>query len=51
VLCNHVSRLVVCTCGAHGRWSTMKEKVMQVHADDPEVVKGDFTEGPEKQGD
>jgi hypothetical protein len=49
VLCNHVCRLVVCMCGAQGRWSMAKVKVMQVHADGPGAVKDerwDLTEGP-----
>jgi hypothetical protein len=32
-VCNHVSWLVVCRCGAQVRWSTAKVKVMWVHAD------------------
>jgi hypothetical protein len=54
VLCNHVYRLVVCRCGAHGRWSTTKVKVMQVRANGSRVVNDehwDLIEGPEKPGD
>jgi hypothetical protein len=53
-VCNHVSRLVVCRCGAQVRWSTAKVKVMRVRADGPGAVKDehcDLTEGPELLGD
>jgi hypothetical protein len=38
--CNHVGRFVVCMCGAQGRWSMAVVKVMQAHADEPGLVKG-----------
>ena len=41
MLCNHAGWLAVCRCGAQGRWSTAKVKVMQVRADGPGVVKDD----------
>jgi hypothetical protein len=53
VLCNHVCQLVVCRCGAQGRWSTIKVKVIRVHVNGLGVVKDeqwDLTEGPESQG-
>jgi hypothetical protein len=54
MLCNHVSRLVVCKCGAQIRWSTTKVKVIQVHADGPGAMKDercDLIEGLESPGD
>jgi hypothetical protein len=54
VLCNHVFWLVVCRCGAKGRWSTMKVKIMRVGANGPGAVKDEhweLTEGPESPGD
>jgi hypothetical protein len=51
---NHVSRLVVCRCGAYGWWSTVKVKVMRARADRPGVVKDEcwvLADGPEQQGD
>jgi hypothetical protein len=27
-MCNHVGRLVVCRCGAHGQWSTTEVKAI-----------------------
>jgi hypothetical protein len=53
-MCDHVRRIVVCRCGAQGRWSTMKVKVMQVGVDGLEAVKDerwDLTEGPELRSD
>jgi hypothetical protein len=38
-VCNNVSRLVVCRCGAQVRWSTVKVKVMWVRADGPGAMK------------
>jgi hypothetical protein len=52
VVCNHVSRLVVCRCGAQVRWSTAK--VMWVRADGLGAVKDehwDLTEGLKLLGD
>jgi hypothetical protein len=40
-LCNHVSRLVVCRCGARERWLMVKVKVMRARADGPGAVKGE----------
>jgi hypothetical protein len=54
VLCNHVCRFVVCMCGAQGRWSTTKVKVMRICANGPGVAKNehwDLTKGPEKSDD
>jgi hypothetical protein len=54
VLCNHVCRLVVCRCGAHGQWSTTKVMVMRVRADGLGAAKDerwDLTGGPKKIGD
>jgi hypothetical protein len=54
VLRNDVSRLMMCRCGAQGRWSTMKVKVMQVRADGSGAVKDehwDLTDAPKKSGD
>jgi hypothetical protein len=39
MLCNHVSRLVVCRCGAQGRWLTAKVLVMWVRVDGLGAVK------------
>jgi hypothetical protein len=53
-LCNHVGRLVVCRCGAQGRWSTAEVKVMRARADGPGAVKGEcwvLTDGSEQLGD
>jgi hypothetical protein len=53
-LCNHVSRLVVCRCGAQEQWSTAEVKVMRARADGPVEVKGEcwgFTDGSEQPGD
>jgi hypothetical protein len=47
-------RPVVRKCGAHGRWSMTKVKVMRVRADVPRVAKDEhweLIEGPEKPGD
>jgi hypothetical protein len=44
----------VCRCGAQGRWSTAKVKVMRARADGPGAVKGEcwvLTDGPEQPGD
>jgi hypothetical protein len=38
-MCNSVGRLVVCRCGAHGRWSTTGVKVMRARADGPGAAK------------
>jgi hypothetical protein len=54
VLCNHVSRLVVCRYGAQGRWSTTNVKVMWVHVNEMGAMKDErwnLTEGSEKPGD
>jgi hypothetical protein len=54
VLCNYVCRLVVCRCGAQGKWLTMKVMIMWVHADGPRAAKDehcDLTEEPESSGD
>jgi hypothetical protein len=53
-MCNHVGRLVVCRCGAKGRWSTAEVKVIQAHADGLGAVKGNcwvLTDGPEQSSD
>jgi hypothetical protein len=50
MLCNHVSRLVLCRRGAQVRWSTAKVKVMQVRTDGPKATKDerwDLTAEPE----
>jgi hypothetical protein len=33
MLSNHVDRLVVCMCGAQGRWLTVEVKVIRARAD------------------
>jgi hypothetical protein len=38
-MCNHVGRLVVCRCGAYGRWATTEVKVMWARGDGPGAVK------------
>jgi hypothetical protein len=38
-MCNHVGRLVVCRCGASGRWSVAEVKVMRARANGPGAVK------------
>jgi hypothetical protein len=38
---NHVSRLVMCRCGAQGWCSMVEVKVMRARADGPGVVKGE----------
>jgi hypothetical protein len=54
MLCNHVSRLVVCKCGTQIQWWTAKVKVMRVRVNGPGAVKDkrwDLTEGLESPGD
>jgi hypothetical protein len=53
-LCNHVSRLMVCRCGAQERWSMAEVKVMRARVDGPVAVKGEcwvLTYGSEQPGD
>jgi hypothetical protein len=53
-LCNHLDRLVVCRCGAQGRWSMAEVKVMRARADGPGVMNDEcwvLTDGPEQPGD
>jgi hypothetical protein len=53
-LCNHVGRLVVCRCGAWGRWSMIEVNFMRDYADGSGAVKGEcqvLTDGPEQLGD
>jgi hypothetical protein len=53
-MCKHVSRLVVCRCGAHGWWSTTTMNVMRAHADGPGEMKDEcwvLADGLEQPGD
>jgi hypothetical protein len=38
-MCNHIGRIVVCRCGAHGWWLIAKVKVMRARADGSGAVK------------
>jgi hypothetical protein len=53
-MCNHVGRLVVCRCGAQGRWSTNEVKVMWARADGPRAMNDEcwvLTDEPDQPGD
>jgi hypothetical protein len=53
-MCNHVNRLVVCKCGAHGRWSMSEVMVMRARADGPGAMKDKcwvLADGPEQPSD
>jgi hypothetical protein len=53
-MCNHVGQLVVCKCGAQGRWSTAEVKVMWARVDGPRAVKDEcwvLAYEPEQPGD
>jgi hypothetical protein len=54
MLCNHVYRLVVCRCGAKGRWSMAEVKVIRAHDDGLGAVKDKcwvLANGSEHRGD
>jgi hypothetical protein len=53
-MCNHVGQLVVCRCGAQGRWLTEEVKVMRARVDGPRAVKDEcwvLADGPEQPDD
>jgi hypothetical protein len=53
-MCNHVSQLVVCKCGAQGWWSTIEVKVIQACANGQGVVKDEcwvLADRPKQPGD
>jgi hypothetical protein len=53
-MCNHIDPLVVCMCGAQGRWSTTEVKVMRARADESGTMKDEcwvLADGPEQPDD